>query len=408
VNESGSGAAVVTFTNYSVVSPTNSAKPGDTLVLWGTGLGPLPAGQSDAAGAVGGNIAVPIQVLVGGVSATIQYQGRTPTAVGLDQINFIVPLTAPLGCAVSIIVQTTTPATVSNGPTMSLAATDGATCTDPTQIIPTSYLTKSSVKAAYLNINVNSFLNGFTGPGNNPSTTTSLQASAGFLQFTQAQLAASSVVTNAEPTLGSCVMGIVVGNGSGGGGPVATYLNAGSSVTLTPPSGPPVILSPQTAGVQIVYQNSTLSTAPSGTWGFSNTGGSDVGPLNFNFPIPAQVTWTNQTSLSTGAAIDHTQPLTITWAGGDSNGYVDIQGEGQIGPSNAPTYTSYFHCSAPTSAGSFSIPPAAMSGIPTGANAFAGLQVSTNAFPLTLPAISGFDVGVDASSFQTVIPVIFK
>jgi hypothetical protein len=133
-----------------------------------------------------------------------------------------------------------------------------------------------------------------------------------------------------------------------------------------------------------------------------------VGPLNFNFPVPAQVTWTNETTLASGVAIDRTQPLTITWTGGDANGYVDIEGSGQVGPQNNPAFTTYFDCSAPTSARSFTIPPAILLSIPTGLNAGTGIQVSTYAFAPTLPAISGFDVGIDGSEFQASAPVLFK
>ena len=156
VNNSGAGPAVVVFgtAQTTLVTNTNTAKPGDTLVMYGTGLGALPAGQSDAAGAQGPLANPPaIQVLVGGIPASIAYQARTPTATGLDQINFVVPPNAPLGCNVSVIVQTSSPAiTVSNGPTISLAATDGATCSDPSQIIPASFLSKGSTKVAYLSL----------------------------------------------------------------------------------------------------------------------------------------------------------------------------------------------------------------------------------------------------------------
>jgi uncharacterized protein (TIGR03437 family) len=54
INYSGSGPAVVTLANNSVVSYTNSAKPGDELVMYGTGLGPLPAGSSDTVGCTAG------------------------------------------------------------------------------------------------------------------------------------------------------------------------------------------------------------------------------------------------------------------------------------------------------------------------------------------------------------------
>jgi uncharacterized protein (TIGR03437 family) len=403
VNESGGGAAVVTFGNYSVVSTTNSAKPGDGLTLWGTGLGALPAGQSDAGAAAGGNLPAAITVFVGGVQASIAYQGRTPSAVGLDQINFTVPPNAPLGCNVPIIVQTTAPnPTVSNTATIALAATDGATCSDPVQIVPTSYLGKNSLKVVYTGVTLNSSVNG----GGSAGTTITGKAAAGFLQFTQSQIGPAAVLLNTEPTLGSCITGVVAGGGPSTM-PAASYLNGGASVTLTPPSGSPIVLPAQSQGGLTLYQNKNVTAAPSGIWNFSNPGGPDVGPSNFSFTMPAKVTWTNQNNLS-GNPIDRTQPLTITWSGGDSNGYVDIVGTGQTGPAGAPAFTSYFQCAAPTAGGSFTIPAAVLQGLPAGPGAYSSLQVSTNTMVLTLPAITGFDAGVNNSQFQTNVPVIFK
>ena len=353
-----------------------------------------------------------IQVLVGGVPATILYQGRTPTAVGLDQINFTVPPNAPLGCNIGIVVQTTAPtATVSNAPTIALAATDGAVYRRHA-IVPDSSLSKSSAKTAYVGVKQTNNLNGFTGAGNNPSVTSNFKASAGFFQFSQAQLAMTASALNTEPTLGSCLTGTVAGSGSGGGLPAATYLNGGASVTLTPPSGAPIVLPSESSGSQQIYQSTNLMAVPSGTWGFSDgmgaTGSNSVGSVSFNFPVPAAINWTNQTILASGVPIDRTQPLTITWTGGDANGYVDIQVAGQVGLSGSPAYTSYFDCSAPTAAGSFTIPPAILASMPTGLNAQAGIQVSTYSFPLTLPAVAGFDAGINSSELQNNIPVIFK
>ena len=41
--------AAVTFGNGQAVTTTNTAKPGDTLAVWGTGLGPTPSNGSDTA-----------------------------------------------------------------------------------------------------------------------------------------------------------------------------------------------------------------------------------------------------------------------------------------------------------------------------------------------------------------------
>lgn len=146
---------------------------------------------------------------------------------------------------------------------------------------------------------------------------------------------------------------------------------------------------------------------PSGTWGFSNAGGPDVGALNFTFPVAAQVTWTNELQLSTGPAIDHTQPLTINWSGGDSNGYVDIQGSAGAGSGSA-SYTYGFDCSAPTSAGKFSIPPYILAAMPLGTNASANIQVSTYQFPQSSVSVTGFDALIVNAEYQVNAPIVLK
>jgi uncharacterized protein (TIGR03437 family) len=404
--------AAVTFANYQTsVSATNTAAPGDTLTLWGTGLGATPNNGGDTGAAPfgnngggppifgGSNIGSAPLVFVGGIqSPSVTYWGRAPNTIpGLDQIEFVVPQNAPLGCNVSIVVQTATPVVVSNGPVIALAATDGATCSDPTQRIPSSLINStSSAKVMLLglkqNVSVSPNSNGTT------TTTTDVQAMAYFFQVTPAQLAASGgslTATNAAPSFGSCYTGF--SNSQGQGPFPGTFVNAGASLTLTPPSGQALTLTSQSLGV---YASASSSTAPpSGTWSFSNgAGGSDVGPLSFTFPVPQQVTWSQAAVYS--SPIDRTQPFTITWSGGDSNGYVDIQGYAGVG-----TYNVSFECAAPTSAGQFTIPSSIMLAMPTGQG-----QVQVNTFPLTvnLGAVPGLDVALDFSEYHTSVPVMFK
>ena len=75
--------------------PTGPARPGDTVVLWGTGLGPVAGPETVAPQA--GSIDTPIEVMVGNRSAEVLYQGRAPCCVGLDQINIRIPDDTPVG-----------------------------------------------------------------------------------------------------------------------------------------------------------------------------------------------------------------------------------------------------------------------------------------------------------------------
>jgi hypothetical protein len=49
-----------------------------------------------------------------------------------------------------------------------------------------------------------------------------------------------------------------------------------------------------------------------------------------------------------------------------------------------------------------------MLGMPVGSNAFATLQVSTEAYPLTSVTVPGFDAFINTSEFETSAPVVFK
>ncbi len=74
--------------------------PGDAATLWATGLGPAPEG--DLFPAPAGDLPARARVFVAGVEADIFYHGRAPCCVGLDQINYVVPLEASLGCFVPV------------------------------------------------------------------------------------------------------------------------------------------------------------------------------------------------------------------------------------------------------------------------------------------------------------------
>ena len=72
------------------------AKPGDVIVIYGIGFGPvtpnIPAGQI-----VPGNTALtlPFQIFFGSAQATLQYAGLAPSLVGVYQFNVVVPNIPP-------------------------------------------------------------------------------------------------------------------------------------------------------------------------------------------------------------------------------------------------------------------------------------------------------------------------
>ncbi|MCP5112159.1 MAG: hypothetical protein GY953_15125, partial [bacterium] len=106
-NQRGSGPAIVQNVNSETDRPVNSladvARPGQTMILWGTGLGPV--GGDEAAGPLPGNLDLPVEVIVGDVSANVVYKGRSGCCSGIDQIVFEVPAGVE-GCYVPLIVKT--------------------------------------------------------------------------------------------------------------------------------------------------------------------------------------------------------------------------------------------------------------------------------------------------------------
>jgi uncharacterized protein (TIGR03437 family) len=72
--------------------PTRQAAPGETIILYGIGFGPvtpnIPAGQIVT---VTNQLSQPAQFLFNGTAGTAQYAGLAPNFVGLYQFNVVVP-----------------------------------------------------------------------------------------------------------------------------------------------------------------------------------------------------------------------------------------------------------------------------------------------------------------------------
>jgi uncharacterized protein (TIGR03437 family) len=91
--QGGIGQAAAINPDGSVAGTANPAKPGSTIVIYATGLGPVtPVIDNGAApGAELRKAATAPTVLVGGVSAQVAFAGLSPQFVGVNQINVVVP-----------------------------------------------------------------------------------------------------------------------------------------------------------------------------------------------------------------------------------------------------------------------------------------------------------------------------
>ena len=380
----GTSAAVVTFPNYSFVDSTHSAKPGDAVVLWGTGLG---GANSDANIATNGDLKTDITVWIGGIAAPLQYRGRS-AGPGLDQINVVVPDGVAPGCAVSLVVQTGgAQSTLLSNTTTVPVMPNGGTCADPVLSgIPaatiSSLLAKPGTTLASFQISQSVALT---------SPTFDATIDAIFLSFTQQQLTSQlpKLLGNSDPSLGSCQVTFNVGSGSTNGGgdgkPDATGLSAGASILFTPPTGLALTAagSPQLKGF---YEVKPTASLPGGTWKVANgTGGADVTPFSVDLPLAQPVLWSNQ-----AASIDRTQPFILKWTGGDPTGYVRIAvSTGFGGPTGAPGSVSVV-CSAPAAAGQFTLPTSVLGSLPP-SGTFPG-TMDVRGIGTTIAAIPGIDL----------------
>lgn len=85
---------------------THPAKPGDTIILYATGLGAVTPTVADGAASLDAlrfTLTQPV-VLIGGLPAQVQFSGLSPQFVGVNQLNVVIP-NVPAGSNVPIQIQ---------------------------------------------------------------------------------------------------------------------------------------------------------------------------------------------------------------------------------------------------------------------------------------------------------------
>jgi len=81
-----------------LISASSPALPGDALTVFGTGFGQTnPVGTSGSLAPANAELSAPVTVTVAGSGAKVSVALPSPSGVGLDQVNFIVPLTVTAG-----------------------------------------------------------------------------------------------------------------------------------------------------------------------------------------------------------------------------------------------------------------------------------------------------------------------
>jgi uncharacterized protein (TIGR03437 family) len=374
INGSGSGPAVVQNFVSQQSQPLNStrqsARPGQVVTVWGTGLGAINAPDTEAPPV--GDLAE-VQVLVGNQPAALLYRGRSPCCAGVDQIVFVVPDNAPLGCYVPLTVRTAGGVT-SNTATMSIAAAGGA-CDDPANPF-TGQAAAAGSRLGRVVLARNALQVGGSGQS----------------LVTDGAVGAFESVSNAEwffvpavsmPALGTCASFFSRGATPALANPAPLQpLDAGVELIVRGPNGPRSI--PRTNPGFYASQLATTQQPPlyldPGTYTVASSAGSPVGPFEAALDLPPPITWTNQGQIS---RIDRSQGIFLTWSGGDSSRqFVRILGISESSPTPANNVSGAFVCSVPLELGSFTVPPSVLANLP------ASVQIGSNSTGLLLVGTS--------------------
>ena len=113
----GTTGAILHASDFRLVSPADPAAPGEAVLVYATGLGPVspaPATGAPASASPLSFTAIAPVVTVGGMVADVLFSGLAPEFVGLYQVNVEVPTGVPSGAAqpVEIIINGVTSNTV--------------------------------------------------------------------------------------------------------------------------------------------------------------------------------------------------------------------------------------------------------------------------------------------------------
>ncbi|MBI3695803.1 MAG: hypothetical protein HY238_13310 [Acidobacteria bacterium] len=415
INQAGSGEGVVTLADYSYVSATNAANPGEVVILWATGLGPVTFDETQAA--PGGDLTnVPLEVFIGGKPATVLYRGRNTCCSSLDQINVQVP-PGVTGCVVPITLKIGN--LVSNTETMAVAA-GGRQCTPTNPGVSQADLQRLLAKGSYTAGGIALVRTSTTTTTNIPPlppTTTVTKSDVGGASFFKISGNATAAFNSQidVTTFGSCVVSTFSGQGANPlAGLTVQSLDAGASLGVSGPSGSRT-LPKQTAGGFIIYSATLGDATPGnyidlGQYTVTGNGGADIGSFTARITVPPALVWTNQASIT---SVTRANGQTVTWTGGDPAGYVTITGTSFVGTSATSFVGATFTCTAKTSDGSFTVPAVVLLALPASGSITSGTIAVpipgtlgiTGAGATTAFQATGLDIGGASSQvsiFQTV------
>jgi uncharacterized protein (TIGR03437 family) len=388
-NQAGTGPAIVQNYNSNTDMPLNglteAARPGQMMVLWGTGLGPVTSDETQPPPPPYKNVRDDVEVWVGNKLAAVGYSGRSPNFPSVDQINFTLPSDVPLGCYVPLAIKLGNAAPVTSNFTTIAITSQGKTCSDANGLPSKDWgalqnggtLNIGWLQLLRLNITAN-----IPGLG---SGTGLLDSGWGSLFRWNAVTGLSDqgvdMFTGRGVSLGGCSVFTFYAGGATWIPWRANSLDGGAALNVTGPKG-----SGQLGKTSHGYYDAqrALGAAAPTSLGFTlrppflepgtitvdnNSGGADVGRFKAMLTIPASpapLAWTNLDAIS-ASAIDRSADLTFTRNGGDPNSEYAVLAGAVMLPdllTQPMQVAAGFLCTEKISAGRFTVPAAVLSALP--------------------------------------------
>jgi len=392
--------------NGATISP---AKPGQTVIAWGTGLGPVPFPDNSPPST--GYSYSNVTVLVGGTSITPAYAGSSAYP-GFDQINFTLPANVPTGCAVSLQIQVGN--IMSTATSISIAPNPSATaCVYPglTQQQLQQLDNGGTFTAGYFGLD--QFTENISGSN---AAFTSISGS--FSQVTGFQLgAASPAASVASNTIGACTVNQVTVTSSGTTATGVSKLLDAGNVTVNGPTGSNIsnVAVTETGNLYSAILGETgVSGLPGlpngmlvpGQYTLTGAGGKDVGSFTTSITLGAPLTIIG----GLPATVTESAGLPLSWTGGNANDLVEIIGySGTMTGTGTSAVTSAteFICTSNAGAAGFTVPPAVLTQLPKTSSITSGtstgfLEVISGPSPATFsPSLTAG--GTVASTFSALV-----
>jgi len=380
INSSGRGHAVANNFNSEADQPLNStlqsARPGQFITLWGTGLGAIAGADNQPPAEIGGIVDLQqtseVEVWVGGVrSPQIFYSGRSAEFSGLDQIVFQIPPDTRTGCYVPVWVKTKG-SNVSNSSALSIAS-EGGPCDDP----------------------LNPFLAPSVGDRMGAAILTRLLVDVGAGDARDTGTAVFQTLVNrgwffnpavSLPPEGTCT--VYTERNAPGGTPnlvPASPLDAGGALIVRGPTGSRFLTRTDNGFHSALFGTTRQNDAylEPGAYTAETTGGADIGAFSGQAALAEPPQWTLS---GPGTLVEREAGMTITWPSGDPSNQllrVMLVSSSTANPSN--TVTATLLCNARADQGSLTVSADALANLPvssgSGISSTAVLYVGFTSLP---------------------------